>query len=236
MNPVLLLCNMKARVEVKQKAIELRKKGLTYKEIMEQLSVSKSNLSGWFKYINYTEVELKDINDRISKNQTSARLRASFTNRSRRLKREELVFDESIKIFAKYKKNPLFIIGVTLYWAEGGKRTDQFQFVNSDPEMIKFMVFWIENFLHCKKDDIGYRLYMHKIYNYENCEDFWAKFIGVKKDIFYKTIYKPTKHKVKKNPNYMGCLRLSVGGIDSLRQMKAFQKLLIEYYSVLMRP
>jgi len=38
---------MKARLEDKKLAIELRKNGLSYKEIQQKVLVSKSLLSGW---------------------------------------------------------------------------------------------------------------------------------------------------------------------------------------------
>lgn len=227
---------MKPRLETKYEAIKLRKEGKTYREIMDILPVSKSNLSNWLKYVSYTQEEILAIENKIKQNSISGRLRASFTNRKRRISREDIAYKKAEKIFEKYKENQLFTIGIALYWAEGSKRTGQFQFINSDPEMIKFMIFWLQKFMDGEKEEIKCRLYMHKIYSYENCEEHWAGIIGINAINFQSTTYKKNTHRVKKNPNYKGCLRISFGRIEELRMMKAFQKLLIGYYSGIMHP
>ena len=225
---------MRAKLEIKKQVIDLRKQGLSYNQILEKVHVSKSSLSGWLKYIEYSDSELKLLQQKINERKIGGRMRASLANRERRIVREQKSVADAGVIFDKNIRNPLFIIGIVMYWAEGSKRTGEFQFINSDPEMISFMVYWIKKFMGT--DKIKYRLFMHKIYDYENCEAFWGKIVGARKEDFEKTIYKPNKHKVKKSPNYKGCLRLSIGGIDNLRKVKAFQKLLVEYYSSKMRP
>lgn len=220
---------MKARQNDKEKAIELRKSGLTYREIRTQIKVSKSLLSGWFKDITLTTEEEEYLRSRTKKIQDQGRVASILSNRNRRINRELRAMEDAKYIFSENKDKTDFLIGITLYWAEGSKRTSCFQFINSDPDMIKFMYGWMEKYLKIEKSKIYCRLFIHKVLGYENIEGFWGNMLGIDPKTFQKTIYKPTIHSIKKNPLYKGCLRLETGGIYELRLMKAWQKLLVQY-------
>ena len=225
---------MNSKLELKRKAVDLRKRGSSYKQIIDIIPVSKGTLSFWFKNLDLTDEELAKLREKALDGSKNGRIKASLANRERRMARESLANIEAEKKFNIYKDNPIFIIGVTLYWAEGSKRTGEFQFINSDPNMIVFMNTWINIFMPNNK--VKYRLFTHKIFESENLEEFWAQKLKIGSLNFEKTIYKPTTHSIKKNPNYKGCLRISISGINSLRTIKAWQNLLIMYYSDKMHP
>ncbi len=236
LNHAILVHNMKARPEDQQKAISLRKQGYTYKEIQKQIKVSKSLLSGWFKTIALTADEEEFLRTRMKDQQDRGRVASMLSNRNRRIAREIRVYEDAKDIFSKRKNEWLFLLGVSLYWAEGSKRTGCFQFINSDPDMVIFMFKWMQKYMDADKSKIRVRLFIHRIPGYETSHQFWAKTLGIEPETFKKTIYKPTKHAIKKNPDYRGCLRLEIGGIYELRLIKAWQKLLIQYYKEVMRP
>lgn len=220
---------MRARLEDKRKAIELRKKGQSYREIQKIIPVSKGLLSRWLAYLDLSPSEEALLKSRIREIQDRGRIRSLISNRSRRIERERIVIDEAKKIFEKEKSNPLFLTGVLLYWAEGAKSIGDFQFINSDPEMILIMYHWIEKFL-VPKEKIKVRIFIHDIPGYETVHKFWSKKLDLEPYLFQKTIYKPTTHRIKKDPHYKGCVRLTVGGVRYLRLMKAWQRCFIEYY------
>lgn len=221
---------MKARLEDKYKAIELRKSGLSYKEIQQTIPVSKGLLSGWFRYLDLSLEETKFLESRILERQNKGRIRAALSNRNRRVEREKINLKLSEKLFDQFKDEYIFIMGICLYWAEGGKRSGYFQFVNSDPEMIHFMYKWMQKYLSVDKGEIKCRLFTHKISGFEKHIGFWADLLNIHPDLFRKTIFKPTIHSVKKNPNYNGCFRMEITKIKYLRMMKNWQKLMMEYY------
>jgi transcriptional regulator with XRE-family HTH domain len=221
---------MNTNVQKRNTAINLRKKGWSYSEIMKEIDVAKGTLSGWLKDISLTSQQILDLNNRLTTKVARGRLQASIALRARRMVRERDVFIKAEKDFVDLIKDPFFNIGLCLYWAEGAKKNGYFAFMNSDPEMHIIMLKWIKKYLNLKKSALKYRLFIHEPYKEENCEDFWAQKLGISRGDLQKTIYKPTLHKVKKNPDYKGCLRLSVTKIDTLRTMMAWQKLLIKYY------
>lgn len=227
---------MKARLEDKYKAIELRKTGLSYREIQQIIPVTKSLLSGWFKYVDFSPEEIKFLESRISERQNAGRINAAISNRKRRIERENANFESSKKSFETYKEDPIFIIGVSLYWAEGSKKTNNFQFINSDKNMVLFIYNWVQKYLKIDKENIKCRLFTHKINGFESHLDFWSGLLNLDKSKFQKITFKPTVHTLRKNPDYKGCLRIELGKIDHLRTMKNWQKLLYEYYgNLLMR-
>jgi hypothetical protein len=226
---------MNSNVQIKNTAINLRKKGWSYSEIVKELKVAKGTLSGWLKDVFLSDQQLSALNDRLTDKISRGRLQASIALRARRMVRERDVFLEAEKEFDRFIRDPFFGIGLSLYWAEGAKKNTYFAFMNSDPAMHVLMRKWIKIFLKIEDTAQKYRLYIHEPYKHENCESYWAKILGVKEESLQRTIYKPTPHKVKKNLDYKGCLRLSITRIDVLRKVIAWQKLLIKYYSKVLK-
>ena len=52
-----------ARIKDKSKAIELRKKGMSYSQIKAELGISKSTLSGWLSDMPLSEKRIKELRD-----------------------------------------------------------------------------------------------------------------------------------------------------------------------------
>lgn len=222
---------MRALVQEKEKAVALRKKGYSYKEIMREVKVAKSSISLWLKEMPLLPYEKEALKRRKSAAVTRGHIRAAATHHQNRLKREKVYFINAQEIFNKHKNNPLFHVGITLYWAEGAKRNNQFLFINSDEEMIELMVSWLEEFLGYSRLGFRYRLYIHKPYAHENLEQFWMRLLGVTQLQMSKTIYKPSGLGVKKRPEYKGCLRIEVPkSKDLLCKMKFWQNMQVEYW------
>lgn len=225
---------MKLRVQDKLKAIELRMEGLSYKEIMGQIPVSKGTLSGWLKYIKLSTQQEERLHEKITIRSNIGRANGAITNRRKRQERENKIIDEARVKFQIYENDPFFTFGVTMYWAEGAKKSSMFQFMNSDPKIILLMTEWMERYIGLKRaESIFFRLYIHDVYSHENCEDFWVGYLGINKDRLKKTIYKPTPHLIKRNPEYKGCMRIEVYRVNLLYLMRAWQNMLANKLSLM---
>ncbi len=221
---------MNPKVLEKEKAIALRHKGLSYKDILGKLTVSKSSLSLWLKDLPLTEDEKRYLKSRQDANISRGRIRAASSFRQNRLEREKVILSEAREEFTKYTHNPLFHVGIALYWAEGSKRTNSFAFTNSDEDMICTMLEWIHSFFGLKKEDIGVRLYSHKPFAAERQEEYWAKKTGIPLSNFRKTVYKKSESLSKKRPGYKGCLRIQLGRTVHFKKIQFWQQMLIECY------
>lgn len=212
--------------------MRLEKRGYSYNDILKEVAVAKSTLSGWLKGLPLTKEEKNYLKKRVNKNISRGRIKAAAANRKNRLIREKQYVDEAREEFYRKKNNPLFLIGLSLYWAEGAKRSSSLQFMNSDPEMIKVFVNWLEQIEGLDRQNLYYRLFIHKPYAHENCEEFWADYLKVPVEKFKKTVYKPTGLLIKKRPDYKGCFRVSVPcGTKLLFKIKVWQNMLVSYYS-----
>lgn len=212
---------MKSCVQDKIEAISLRMQGYSYSQIKEQLNVSKSLLSGWLKYINLNKEQEEHLFQKLRERSKKGVAKAVETNIRRREARESDAKDKAIVLYEKHKHDRIFIAGLCLYWAEGSKRVSLLQFVNSDPKMICFMVFWLQKYLEIPKEKIFLRLNTHQDFIDENYEAFWSETTGIPLSQFKKTFYKPNRHGVyKKNPTYKGCMRVEApGGMAMLRKV-----------------
>jgi len=226
---------MKLRIEDRHKAIELRKLGYTYNEIRSIIpNLSKGTLSPWMRHIVLSDLAIDRLKSKMQEGRDRARFQALIVNRKRREERELMIIKEAQREFEIFKKEHLFYTGLALYLAEGSKKSGFFQFINSSPEIIQLMGLWIERYLCIPKEKWRIRLYTHQLYAHEHCEKFWSSIIDMPEEKFHRTIYKPTPHTVKKNPNYKGCLRIDTGGIDTIRKIMAWEKCLFSL--LLMRP
>ena len=221
---------MRALVQEKETAVMLRKRGYSYRDILRTVPVAKSTLSEWLKDFPLTRVEKDALKRRKDSNISRGRIRAAAALSALRLERERIIRQEAVREYQKYSGDPLFKIGVALYWAEGSKRHGGFSFINSDPDMIIFMITWMETFLHIYRIDIKVRLYIHKPCAHENHEQFWSKYLAIPACNFQRTIYKPTGLLIKKRPNYRGCLRITVDKVSLRLKMLFWQRMLIEDY------
>jgi len=212
-------------------AIEMRRAGHTYPEITEKLNIPKSTISGWTRKIKFSKKELLKLSLRMKQGRDHARYASILSHRKKKMERERITENEALKEFEANKNKSFFLVGIALYWAEGGKRSGIFQVTNSDPELIRFMMKWIRAYVCKDEQKLRIRLFIHKPYAHENLEQFWSKIIGIPASNFQNTIYKPTAHSIKRNPNYKGCIRITLnGGISYLRKALAWQKFLIAYY------
>ena len=211
----------------KKKAIELRKKGLTYSEILEQIPVAKSTLSLWLREVGLS----KPQKQKITKRRLEAGLRGGAKRREMRIERTKEIVSEACKEIDKISKRELWLIGIALYWAEGSKekewsRNAMMDFTNSDARMIRLYIKWLDEIFGISEEGIKCGIYIHE--NSKNRIDqvinFWSKQTGFSKSKFNYVYFK--KHNIKtkrKNigESYFGGLRIRVNKSTDLNRKVA---------------
>lgn len=202
--------------KLKNQAIELRRNGFSYSEILKEIPVAKSTLSLWLHSVELAQAQKQ----RLTEKRLWAAKKGGEAKRNQRLS-----ITNEIKSLAKQDINAisnreLWLMGCMLYWAEGSKEKENrpgsgIIFSNSDPFMIKLFLIWLTNSLSVASGDIRFSIYIH-----DSCKDkvndvirYWSAQTGFSTDRFDKIYYK--KHKVKtkrKNTgdNYYGLLRVRV--------------------------
>jgi hypothetical protein len=77
----------------------------------------------------------------------SIRLLANDSHRRAKLTRIERWKTEADEVWARYCLNPLFGVGIGLYWGEGEKGYDRLSLCNSDPQLIETWLRWCRAFI-----------------------------------------------------------------------------------------
>lgn len=125
--------------DLKEKAIEMRKKGISIIKIGKELGVAKSTVSVWTRGVTLTQEQRHALAHRPCS--TERAIAHSNTFKIRRLQFQE-IGKEKIK-----KAEPLYIAGCMLYWGEGSKNINRCELVNSElPMLIVFKKFLLTYF------------------------------------------------------------------------------------------
>jgi hypothetical protein len=201
----------RAKDDLRAKARELRLKGLTYDQIQLELGCSKSSISLWVRDLPKPEPRYTDEERLVLMNAGLAKLRATQDHEREETKRS------ARERVGQLSDRELFMAGVTLYWAEGVKdksyrRSEVLYFINSDPNVIKFYLRWLE-LLGVTRERMHFRVSIHESADAQGAKDFWADLVGVDPSLFQKTTLKKHNPKtVRKNTAdaYRGCLIIYV--------------------------
>lgn len=81
------------KLKEREHAIELRRQGLTYSEILKRVPVAKSTLSVWLGEVQLTTKQQQ----RITEKKRSAMLRGAQARRAQRLSSSKLIFSSAHK-------------------------------------------------------------------------------------------------------------------------------------------
>ncbi|MCP6718559.1 MAG: hypothetical protein KJI70_03450 [Patescibacteria group bacterium] len=222
---------MKMRLKDKKRAIKLRIQGKSYREIMNIIpNLSKSTLSGWLRNVKLTQNQKEKLKRNIEAITYSSRMKSAWTRRKKRILQIKSITEKARKESSLFFKDPLFLIGVALYWAEGSKAHEYVQFSNSDPRLIKIMMSWFRKICKVPEEKLKIHIYIHETYRNENCEEFWSKITNIPVRRFWKTTYKPSFHKIKKNPDYKGVCRIDIGDVNLFRRIMGWEQGISEIF------
>lgn len=176
------------------RSISLRKKGYSVGEIAHTLGVSKGSVSNWVKDIKLSVHQQKYLELKYKGTQAVEKRRLTRLNNEQR-KRDEVSNTAKSEVH-NLLSNKLFLIGVMLYYAEGGKsQRGLVRFSNSDPKMIKLMMRFFREICRVPEQKFKGHIHTHSDKQIKPSELFWSEITGIPKSAFFKT-YVPSKDKI----------------------------------------
>lgn len=200
----------------RERAIELRKNGFTYSEILEKIPVAKSSLSLWLRSVGLS----KRVKHRLTERKRLAQLKGAEARRKQRILRTNEIFERAEKDIKYISRRELWLMGIMLYWAEGSKEKPNHpgsgvQFGNSDPDMIKLFLKWLYDVCNIGDEKIKFEIYIHENSknNLAEVKRYWSKVTNYPIDRFSCIYFKKNKIKTnRKNTGslYYGLLRVRV--------------------------
>ncbi len=196
------------------RAIELRKAGVSYMELMQRFGVAKSTLWRWLKaegLVAATPQEFTELK-RIAQRKGADLVRA------RRIERTRLIMAEARKDVGFVDERDLWLAGTVLYWAEGAKQNPRnvssgVIFVNSDPAAVRLFMAWLKEICEVTDDRIGYEIYLHETANAERAQAYWAAELDLPVEKLSRIRWKrhrPATRRTNVGDTYHGLVRVRV--------------------------
>ena len=176
----------------KNLALNLRKQGWSMNEIKDKLRVSKSSISLWVRNIKLTDDQKRALSQKGLTKESIERRRA--TRLSRENARRQIIVDAAREEIDTLSELELKLIGVALYWAEGGKTNrGSVQLSNGDPRIIRLMMKFFKKICKVPKEKFRAHIHIHPHLNIKKAENYWSSISSIPLNQFYKTYSKPNK-------------------------------------------
>lgn len=215
---------MQAKTREREKAIELRRQGLSYREILERVPVAKSSLSLWLK-----DVKLSPgCSYRITEKRLAAARSGALKRRDERIALTRQIKAAAGKEIGRLTNRELWLVGIALYWAEGSKEKEyrpgsRVVFHNSDSCMVNIYLKWLLEILEIDRKRIVIEVVLHENnkHRVEEVTHHWINSTGLPKEYFERIYFKRHKSNTKRKNvgrSYFGLLRISVKKSSSLNR------------------
>jgi transposase len=202
----------RAKDDLRDQAVELRRGGATVPEIAEALRVSKSSAYLWTRHLPLNRTpEEEERHRRHMEHMQEARWEP---HRKARDADRAAVNDRRAAWVGDLSDRELTLLGAVAYWCEGRKEkawhksTRGLEFINSDPGLILLFLRYVE-LLGVERDGLSYRLSIHESADIPAATDWWADQIGVPVQYFKRpTLKTHNPSTVRRNVGdaYRGCL------------------------------
>lgn len=201
-----------AKDDLRDRARELRLKGLTYDQIQVELGCSKSSISLWVRDLPKPERRQRTTEEASAIARRGWDRALEIRDEERRQTKQDAAAE-----IGDLSERDLFIAGVSLYWSEGAKdksydRRERAVFVNSDPGMVSVYLAWLR-LLGVKDEDLRFAVMIHETADIAAAERYWVALTGVPGEQFLKTTLKrhnPKTTRKNTGESYHGCLAVRV--------------------------
>ncbi len=178
------------KTELRQKAIDMRiKDEASYSKIKEKLGVPKSTLSYWLREYPLSNKRIYELRkEGWSKGEAS---REKYRNAMREKKdmKRNCIYQQQKQNLKNLSKDSLYVAGLMLYSAEGGKKDlYRITLANTDPAIILFFIKWLGMFFDIDIVKLRFQLHLYENMDIVEEEKFWKDVLGgIEKSQFYKT-------------------------------------------------
>lgn len=181
----------------KFKAYKLRMAGRSYAEISRLLKMPKSTLSTWFSSLEIPEEAKARILKRTRETSLKSLLVLNKSQTHQAEKRALVTKTNAQKSIGPLSKRDLFMVGISLYWAEGYKRPvirngkprtyHSVRITNSDPSLIKTYMRFLREICGVAEEKISANVRMFDHQDEAYLLDFWQKIVKIPHSQFKKS-------------------------------------------------
>jgi hypothetical protein len=219
--------------QLKDRAINLRKQGLSYSEILAQVPVAKSTISAWLHSVGLA----KHQKQRLTQMKIEAQKRGAAARRAARLQLTREIHQKAMIEARKLRHDPLWLAGTILYWAEGTKEklwrpSERVSFINMEVRAILLFRRWL--FRYCSKDEasLNYAIYIHEDADIERAKSYWSDNLKIEiaRINVYLKRHNLSPHRKNINAEYHGVMKIQVyQSTQLLRRIAGWIDAVVEY-------
>jgi len=163
----------RGKVELQEKAREMRAAGRTLLDIATVLGVAKSSVSIWVRDVPFEPRRRRAPASRRPHPQHLAKLAEIAACDKRGIDRIGTLSDEAF-----------LAAGAALYAGEGSKTDGKITFANTDPAMIAFFCRWLRRYFTIDESRLRMRVYLHDGLDLDAAEAFWSELTGIPRSQF----------------------------------------------------
>lgn len=138
---------------LKDRALDLRRRGWSYNIIAKRLDVSKSTLSHWLRTVPY------EPNKTVIKRIRLGPARSAASKQRQRLEEISHFKTEGQRQIRRVSDRELLFLGLGLYMGEGSKLYEDVRIVNSDPQVLSVAMEWLRR--SCGVPDRNFAAVVH---------------------------------------------------------------------------
>jgi len=164
----------------------LRREGAAIGDIAQRIGVSKSSVSVWVRDIELTPEQCRAL---LERNPAYNRQLSGWTKLAQRRRAERRAYQEDGRRRAR-RRDPGFVAGCMLYWAEGSKGRNQLQFSNADPVMARFFIDFLKTQFGLIGADIRItcNLYADHLARQREIEEYWLDVLALPRESLRKSV------------------------------------------------
>lgn len=205
------------KIEEKETAVALRKKGYSLNEIAASVNVSKSTVSNWVRELKLTSRAKSRLLKKIKIGQFISA--ENKKNKTRRIL--ENYKNNAILQIKKTKLNKSTIrsLCAMIYWCEGAKNPlSGVSFTNSDPKLVSTFLKLLREGFEVNEKKFSPCVHLHSYHDPRQQIRFWSKVTWIPERQFIKPYLKANTGKRVKE-GYPGCISLRYHSNDLARQL-----------------
>jgi transposase-like protein len=188
-----------------------RDEGAPIKAIARRVGVAPSSVSVWVRDIQLTPAQEQEL---LRRNPAYNRQLSGTKRQAANRRAERIAYQEEGRRLAR-RRDACHVAGCMLYWAEGEKDRNALRFYNSDPEMVRFFVFFLKKYFDFQDEEIKVtrNLFADHLQRQREIEQFWLDVAQLSERSLcksYVNVY--SKHSKKKRTNRLpyGTVRVTV--------------------------
>lgn len=209
------------KLDARRKAVGLRKRGYSMKEIAEHLRVSKSSVSLWVRSVPLSRRAQRRLRSVYTAGQiASQKAHRKMTERKiadARTHAQQVVSALSDDARAEQ------VLCAMLYWCEGAKMHDNrgyFSFVNSDPMLVRTFLVLLRRSFSLDESKFRVCVHMHSYHNEDRQLVFWSETTGIPLKQFIRS-HKKAESGQSIRSGYQGCVQVRYYDTKLLRYILA---------------